>query len=576
MHELGIKNQSRRHIRLEHEFGDGYERMGDNASRLRDETRHRNIRNFNGDISDWDTSQVTNMYQMFRGGIKFNGDIGNWDTSQVTDMRLMFHYSYAFQPKYWKLGHVQSNQLGWNVLSSRKCSINRSGPGIRRRVTNMYRMFRSAYKFNQPIGNWDTSSVTSMQEMFYEDYAFNQNISGWDTSQVTSFSNIFAYAKAFQAKYTCTNSAKLSVDPSTCTTVDPDWTEQWYETVTPIPGDGWHYAVAQCLAEHTSRRVHELGIKNQSRRHIRLEHEFGDGYERMGDNDQGFGTDTTPEYIRNFNGDISDWDTSQVTNMYQMFRGCISFNGDIGNWDTSQVTDMRLMFYYSYAFQPKYWKLGHVQSNQLGSNVLYRESVRPTDRDLGYVAGDEHVPNVSYAYKFNQPIGNWDTSSVTSMQEMFYEDYAFTFERQSRDVALRRANTCTSQVTSFSNIFAYAKAFQAKYTCTNSAKLSVDPSTCTTVDPDWTEQWYETVTPIPGDGWHYAVAQCLAENAHGACTSWGSKTNHGVISDWNTSLVTDMSGWTGSAYQGFGGKSTFNADISKWDTGQVTTCTMFL
>ena len=31
-----------------------------------------------------------------------------------------------------------------------------------------------------------------------------------------------------------------------------------------------------------------------------------------------------------------------------------------------------------------------------------------------------------------------------------------------------------------------------------------------------------------------------------------------------------MSGWTGSAYKGFGGKSTFNADISKWDTGKVS------
>jgi surface protein len=63
---------------------------------------------------------------------------------------------------------------------------------------------------------------------------------------------------------------------------------------------------------------------------------------------------------------------------------------------------------------------------------------------------------------------------------------------------------------------------------------------------------------------------CLAENTHGACTTWGSKTNHGVISDWNTSLVTDMSGWTGSAHKGFGDKSTFNADISKWDTGKVS------
>ena len=31
-----------------------------------------------------------------------------------------------------------------------------------------------------------------------------------------------------------------------------------------------------------------------------------------------------------------------------------------------------------------------------------------------------------------------------------------------------------------------------------------------------------------------------------------------------------MSGWTGSAHKGFGGKSTFNADISKWDTGKVS------
>ena len=31
-----------------------------------------------------------------------------------------------------------------------------------------------------------------------------------------------------------------------------------------------------------------------------------------------------------------------------------------------------------------------------------------------------------------------------------------------------------------------------------------------------------------------------------------------------------MSGWTGSASQGFGDKSTFDGDISKWNTGKVT------
>ena len=40
--------------------------------------------------------------------------------------------------------------------------------------------------------------------------------------------------------------------------------------------------------------------------------------------------------------------------------------------------------------------------------------------------------------------------------------------------------------------------------------------------------------------------------------------------NWDVSLVTDMSGWTGSAYQGFGDKSYFDGDISKWNTEKVT------
>ena len=34
------------------------------------------------------------------------------------------------------------------------------------RVNNMYAMFDSAYAFNQPLNNWDTSNVTNMSYMF--------------------------------------------------------------------------------------------------------------------------------------------------------------------------------------------------------------------------------------------------------------------------------------------------------------------------------------------------------------------------------------------------------------------------
>ena len=45
-----------------------------------------------------------------------------------------------------------------------------------------------------------------------------------------------------------------------------------------------------------------------------------------------------------FNGDISSWDVSNVTNMNSMFWGCKSFNQDISKWDVSNVTDMVFMF----------------------------------------------------------------------------------------------------------------------------------------------------------------------------------------------------------------------------------------
>ena len=56
--------------------------------------------------------------------------------------------------------------------------------------------------------------------------------------------------------------------------------------------------------------------------------------------------DEQDEYIYKFNGDISKWDVSNVTNMAHMFDHS-EFDGDISKWDVSNVTNMDVMFYYS-------------------------------------------------------------------------------------------------------------------------------------------------------------------------------------------------------------------------------------
>ena len=45
-----------------------------------------------------------------------------------------------------------------------------------------------------------------------------------------------------------------------------------------------------------------------------------------------------------FNGDISKWDVSNVTDMNYIFTNCKSFNQDISNWDVSNVKSKDKMF----------------------------------------------------------------------------------------------------------------------------------------------------------------------------------------------------------------------------------------
>ena len=49
-----------------------------------------------GTMPNWDMSQVTTLNKAFKDATEFNGDISAWDTSQVTDMYWMFLWCRKF------------------------------------------------------------------------------------------------------------------------------------------------------------------------------------------------------------------------------------------------------------------------------------------------------------------------------------------------------------------------------------------------------------------------------------------------------------------------------------------------
>ena len=128
-------------------------------------------KNFNQDISRWNTSSVTTFYAMFQQQRIFNQPIGNWNTSKVTNFNYMFYGAQSF-----------NKPIGsWNTSSA----------------TSMTQLFQGAVKFNQPIGNWNTSKVKDFSQMFFVATSFNQDISFWDVSSGEKFQFMFAKATSF-------------------------------------------------------------------------------------------------------------------------------------------------------------------------------------------------------------------------------------------------------------------------------------------------------------------------------------------------------------------------------------------
>lgn len=256
--------------------------------------RTKEIEEFNGDISHWDTSNVITMERMFTGTRSFNQDISLWDVSKVINMSEMFFTSKSF-----------NQDIGsWDVSN----------------VINMKRMFQNTLSFNQDIGSWDVSKVLDMTFMFsYSN--FNQNIGDWDVSKVTYMIGMFSYNEKFNQNIGDWDVSNLSNMNSMF----------WGAVLFNQNLNSWDVSNVSDMRGVFYRAQNFNGdISNWDVSKV-----------------------TTMRFMFQesnlFNQDLSNWNVSNVSDMSRMFMGAVSFNQDISSWDVSKVSSMKSMFdgYYS-------------------------------------------------------------------------------------------------------------------------------------------------------------------------------------------------------------------------------------
>ena len=278
------------------------------------------------DVTNWDTSKVTKMVDMFEGCSSLTTlDVSNFDTSNVKYMSNMFRDCKSL---------ATLDVSGWDTSQ----------------VTNMSSMFNGCSSLAAlDVSGFDTSNVTSTYRMFsYCKSLATLDVSRFDTSKVSNMSNMF---------YGCTSLATLDVsrfDTSQVTNMKSMF--DFCSSLALLDVSSWDTSQVTSMSSmfNNCKSLATLDVSRFDTSQVTSMSSMFYGCTSLATLDVSrFDTSQVTNMSSMFNGctslvslDASSWNTSKVTNMAWMFNNCKSLATlDVSGWDTSKVTDMSFMFY---------------------------------------------------------------------------------------------------------------------------------------------------------------------------------------------------------------------------------------
>ncbi|MFT9084490.1 MAG: BspA family leucine-rich repeat surface protein [Leuconostoc pseudomesenteroides] len=417
-------------------------------------------------LTNFQTTNVTNMSYMFQYTGLTELDLHTWNVAKVTTFANMFQKAKitALNLSSWRNNDssVTTSMAymfdGTSTLTTLNLSNFKTAS-----VTNMSYTFRATGLTELDLSNWDVNKVTSFTYMFYgADKLITLDVSNWGDNR-SAASVVMDYMFAYTSALTSLNLTNFKTDNVTTmaymfsatalTTLD---LHSWnVDTVLTFQG-------MFLSAKFTTLDLSNWG-ENRSANNVIMSSMF----------------QNTPN-LKNLT--LTNFKTTNVINMTQMFYVTSLEKLDLHNWDVNQVTSFQVMFYD--ASQLTDLDLSGWGSERSATDVKMNGMFNRTSKLNNLTLVDFKTTNVidmaemfSNTHLTDLNINKWDVSQVTTFRHMFYNAGQLTNlnlsgwgqERNATNVSMESmfqntaslksvnfANFNTSNVSTMKNMFAYS------------------------------------------------------------------------------------------------------------------------